>query len=152
MLLKPLRLAYLELIHNRRDQIPFWMLVGFLPTFGAARWMVYTFPNLFLNVRGTHVHHFIYGFFVLAIIGFVALVATRYRRVLAVLYGIGLALSFDEFGMWIRLTDNYNVEASEDMMVAILSILVFLVYGFGLLRRAYQLARPSSRRNRSVQP
>lgn len=141
MLLKAFRLAYLELVHNRREQMPFWMLVGFLPTFAAARWMVHTYPWLFLHIRGTHVHHFIYGFFVLAIIGFIALVATRFRRVLAVLYGIGLALAFDEFGMWIRLTDNYNIESSEDVMVAILALLIFVVYGIGIIRRGLQIAR-----------
>lgn len=142
VLLKPLRLAYLELIHNRREQIPFWVLAGFLPTFIVARWLVNSFPNLFLHVRGVHVHHFIYGFIVLAIVGLVALTVTKYRRIQAFAYGVGLAMAFDEFGMWVRLTENYNIEASEDAMVAILSFLVFLVYGIGLVRRAYQLARP----------
>ncbi|QQR52398.1 hypothetical protein IPG36_07655 [bacterium] len=141
LILKPLRLAYLELIHNRRRQLPFWMLAGFLPTFAAARWTVHTFPDLFLDVRGVHVHHFTYGFFVLAILGFVALTVPHYRRLQAFVYGVGLALCFDEFGMWVKLTDNYNIEASEDAMVIILSILVFIVYGIGILRRAYIIAR-----------
>ena len=141
MLSNPFRLAYLELVHNRREQIPFWILIGFLPTFASARWLVHSYPNLFLHVRGTHVHHFIYGFFVLAIIGFISLVATRYRRVLAVFYGMGLALCFDEFGMWIRLTDNYNIDASEDAMATILALLIFAVYGVAIVRRAVQIAR-----------
>ena len=140
MLSKSLTRAYLELIHNRREQMPFWMLTGFLPTFVIARQLVRHYPTLFLHVRGTHVHHFTYGFFVLAIIGFIALTTSRFRRVQAFFYGIGIALCFDEFGMWVRLTDNYNIDSSEDMMVAILAILVFIVYGIGLFRRALQLA------------
>jgi hypothetical protein len=145
MVTKPLKLAYRELIHNRRQQIPFWMLVGFLPTFLSARLIVFFFPDLFLNVRGVHVHHFIYGFFVMAIVGFVALTYDKLRRVQAFVYGIGLALCFDEFGMWLKLTDDYNIDASEDALAVILAILVFLVYGIGLLRRAYNIAHRRGR-------
>jgi hypothetical protein len=135
---RSLRYAYRELIHNRRGQIPFWILAGFLPTYVLARYTVSHYPYLFLHVRGTHVHHFIYGFFVLAFVGFISLVVERGRRVQAFVYGVGLALAFDEFGMWIRLTDHYNIDASEDIMAFILAILVFLVYGIGILRRAIQ--------------
>ena len=140
MLLKPIKLAYRELIHNRRRQIPFWMLVGFLPTFVGARLLVHEFPTLFLNIRGVHVHHFTYGFLVLSVIGFTSLLTDKYRRVLGLLYGVGLALAFDEFGMWVRLTDNYNLETSENVMVGLTAFLVFVVYGIGILRRAYQIA------------
>lgn len=140
-LLTPFRLAYRELIHNRRRQMPFWMLVGFLPAFACTRLIVHFFPTLFLDVNGTHVHHFIYGFFAMAIVGFIALTYDKARRVQAFFYGIALALCFDEFGMWVKLTDNYNLDASEDAIAVILAILVFIVYGIGLLRRTYQLAR-----------
>lgn len=136
MILRPFKYAFNELIINRRKQIPFWVMVGFLPTFLAARFLVAQFPNLFLQVRGTHVHHFIYGFFVLAIIGFVSISTERGRRIQAFIYGIGLALAFDEFGMWMRLTDNYNIDTSEDALAWIFAFLVFLVYGIGMIRRA----------------
>jgi hypothetical protein len=147
MITKPFRFAFNELIANRRKQILFWVLVGFLPTFLIARWLVHTHPGLFFEVHGTHVHHFTYGIFVLAIVGFVALVTRRGRRIQAVCYGFGLALAFDEFGMWIRLTDNYNIEASEYAVATIAAFLVFLVYGVGILRRAWpHLKRLSARR------
>lgn len=152
MLLKPLKVAYRELIHNRRRQMPFWMLVGFLPTFIGARLIVQNFPDLFLNVRGVHVHHFIYGFVVLSIIGFLSLTVDKYRRVLAFFYGVGLALAFDEFGMWVKLTDDYDIQASEDVMVAISAFLVFLVYGISLLRRAYQIAARRPRKPNVTPP
>ncbi|HVQ44291.1 MAG TPA: hypothetical protein VMT30_04985 [Candidatus Saccharimonadia bacterium] len=134
--LKPFRYAFRELILHRRKQIPFWILVGFLPTFFLARFTVQHFPYLFVHVHGTHVHHFIYGFFVLATMGFIALITDRARRVQAFFYGAGLALAFDEFGMWVRLTDHYNIDASEDAIAIIAAILVFLVYGIGIVRRA----------------
>jgi hypothetical protein len=135
-LAKALKFAFRELVLNRRKQIPFWILVGFLPMYFAARLTVHEFPWLFVHIRGTHVHHFIYGFFVLAITGFISLLTDRARRVQAFFYGTGLALSFDEFGMWVRLTDHYNLEASENAIAIIAALLVFIVYGIGILRRA----------------
>ncbi len=136
LILRPILYAYRELIINRRKQIPFWILAGFLPTFLLARFLVAKFPYLFLHIRGTHVHHFIYGFFVLSIVGFISLITERGRRVQAFFYGIGLALAFDEFGMWIKLTDHYNIDASEDAIAWIFAFLIFLVYGIGIIRRA----------------
>jgi hypothetical protein len=136
MILRPFKYAFRELIINRRKQIPFWILAGFLPTFLAARFLVAKFPNLFLHVRGTHVHHFIYGFFVLAIIGFISILTERGRRIQAFAYGIGLALAFDEFGMWMHLTNNYSLDTSEDALAWIFAFLIFLVYGIGIIRRA----------------
>jgi hypothetical protein len=136
MLVKALRFAFDELILNRRRQIPFWIMAGFFPTFLIARFLVANYPYLFVHVRGTHVHHFIYGFFVLAIVGFISLTTDQARRAQAFFYGIGLALAFDEFGMWIRLTDHYNIDSSEDAIATISVLLVFLVYGIGILRRS----------------
>ena len=102
------------------------VLAGFLPTFLIARLLVARFPGLFLHIRGTHVHHFIYGFFVLAIIGFISILSERGRRIQAFVYGVGLALAFDEFGMWMHLTNNYNIDTSEDALAWIFAFLIFL--------------------------
>ena len=130
--------AYRELIADRRAQAPFWILVGFLPTFIVARLTVSTNPNLYLDIHGVHVHHFTYGIFVLAIVGFVAVAwpQMRFYRWLAVVYGLGLALAFDEFGMWLRLTSNYNIDSSEDVMTGLLTFLVIAVYCTRIIRRA----------------
>lgn len=138
-----LHAAYRELIGDRRRQMPFWILAGFLPTYIIARTLVSTDPNLFLNVHGVHVHHFIYGIIVLAAVGFIAIVAPglKYRPWLATLYGLGLALSFDEFGMWVHLTANYNLDMSEDVMTGLLVFLAAAVYCTGLVRRAWGLMR-----------
>jgi mannose/fructose/N-acetylgalactosamine-specific phosphotransferase system component IIC len=146
LVLKPIKYAYRELIANRVRQIPFWILVGFLPTFITARLIVDVVPGLYLRVHHVHVHHFTYGIMVLAVVGFISLVTTIPSRVLAVFYGLGLALSFDEFGMWVRLTDHYNIDQSVDVMVGILVFLVFLVYGIGILRRAWPAMRKTIHR------
>ncbi len=135
--------AYRELIGDRRRQIPFWILVGFLPTYIIARTLVATDPSLFLNIHGVHVHHFIYGIIVLAVVGFISLVSPEFppRPWLAAAYGVGLALSFDEFGMWVHLTTNYNLDSSEDVMTGLLVFLVVLVYFTRLLRRTLRFVR-----------
>jgi hypothetical protein len=137
------RRAYRELIGERSKHMPFWMLVGFLPTFLIARFLVSHDPDLFVSVHGLHVHHFTWGVIVLAVVGFISLVAPKYppRPVLAIAYGVGLAMAFDEFGMWLRLTDQYNLDSSEDVMVGILAFLVIAVYFTGLLRRAFKYMR-----------
>jgi hypothetical protein len=142
----PIKYAYRELVANRLRQIPFWILVGFLPTFLAARLIVDEAPGLYLKIHHVHVHHYTYGIIVLAVVGFIGLFRTVPSRVLAVFYGLGLALSFDEFGMWVRLTDHYNIDASLDVMVSILVFLVFLVYGIGLARRAWPYMKKTIRR------
>jgi hypothetical protein len=148
VIFRPIQYAFRELIYSRRHQIPFWVLLGFLPTYAVARYLVHHNPNLFLNVHHVHVHHFTYGFFVLAIVGFISLQTTRWRNLQAALYGFGLALAFDEFGMWVRLADNYSIRASQNAMIAILVILIILVYGIGVARRAAPHAKRLNRRHR----
>jgi hypothetical protein len=146
--LKALTAAYRELIAEPSRQIPFWILVGFLPTFLAARFIVDASPGLFIVVHGVHVHHFTYGIIVLALTGFVTLILPQHlpRMLLAIFYGVGLALSFDEFGMWLNLTANYHIDQSEDVMVSILVFLVSIVYGLEIIRRAILHLMRSSHR------
>lgn len=139
MFKKTLTYAYRELISNPSRRLPFWVLIGFVGTFVVARTVVGVAPSVFLQIHGTHVHHFTYGIFVLAAVGLITLLWARpgyvARRVFAILYGIGLSLSFDEFGMWLHLTSEYNLDQSQDVMVAILVILILLVYGLDIVRR-----------------
>src|SRR4051812_24349118 len=88
-------------------------------------------PNLFLFLRGTHVHHLNYGIFLLSIVGGYLL----FRRPqgmaaerAAIAYGIGMALTFDEFGMWLHLGGSYWQRASFDAVVVILSLLGLLAF------------------------
>jgi hypothetical protein len=136
-----------QLIAQPSKQIPFWILAAFLPTFLVSRFIVDTSPGLYLAVKGTHVHHLTYGIIMLAITGFISLVWPRVpRRTLAVAYGFGLALAFDEFGMWLHLTSNYNLDVSEDVMVGILVFLVFVVYGIEITSSVLHYLRPNQQK------
>lgn len=121
-----LRAAYRELIVERERETTFWVLTAFLPTFLIIRVLVYLKPTLFVNVNGTHVHHLTWGILILAISGYLALTlqSRRYQPGVAALYGFGLALAFDEFGMWLLLRDDYWVRQSYDAVFLILALLI----------------------------
>ncbi len=130
MFIKFIKESYQEVLVKPRKHINFWILSSFLPTFLISRIMVYIAPDLFINLRGVHIHHLTYGIFILAIAGFLSqnLENPKLKVKIAILYGIGLALSFDEFGMWLRLQDSYWIRQSYDAILIILSILISIVY------------------------
>jgi glucose dehydrogenase len=109
---------------------------SFLLTFIASRTLVILImtrrlPDLFLHMGGTHVHHLNYGIFLLSTVAGVLLFArlnNRQRDACAVLYGFGMALTFDEFGMWLHLGGSYWQRASFDAVVVVLSIFGMLAF------------------------
>lgn len=125
-----INVSYQDILVKPRKQVNFWILFSLLPTFLISRILVYIAPNLFLNLRGVHIHHLTYGIFILAIVGFVSLNLEnpKWKEKIAIMYGIGLALSFDEFGMWLRLQDGYWIRQSYDAIFIILSLFISIVY------------------------
>ena len=83
-------------------------------------------PDVYLNLGGTHVHHLNYGIFLLSVVGAYLLLGhpgSRGLRSAAVVYGMGLALTFDEFGLWVHLGGSYWQRASFDAVVVIAGLL-----------------------------
>lgn len=107
---------------------------SFFITFVIARLTVYLvlghwLPNFFLTVRGVHIHHFTYGVVILVIDTLYLILKhpkpeSRVFRYCTFLYGIGLGLTFDEFGMWVRLEDDYWVRQSYDAIVVVALLLL----------------------------
>ena len=112
------------------------VLFVFLLTFVLARAVVFGImarwlPDLFLHLGGTHVHHLNYGIFLLCGAGAWMLFAPptgRRRSACAVFYAIGLALTFDEFGMWLHLGGGYWQRASFDAVTVIAAVLALIAY------------------------
>ena len=106
-------------------------LFGFILTFIAARTVVLLImsrrvPNLYFFLRGTHVHHLNYGIFLLAGVGAFLLFSirgTRDLRFAALAYGVAMALTFDEFGMWLHLGGSYWQRASVDAIIVVAAVL-----------------------------
>jgi len=111
------------------------LLLAFVVTFLTARIIVFLIaeqylPNLFLFVGETHVHHLNYGIYLLSFVGLLLLLLRPkgWGLYLATIgYGIGLALTFDEFGMWLFLGGSYNNHLSFDAIVIAASLLTLLV-------------------------
>ena len=106
-------------------------LAAFVLTFLLARIVVLLImtrrlPDFFLFVGQTHVHHLNYGIFLLVAVGAWLLFAPPTGRPLtaaAVAYGVGLALTFDEFGLWLHLGGSYWQRASYDAIVTLAALL-----------------------------
>ena len=119
---RPARVAY---------RLARWSLAAFLTTFMAARLLVIgimsrAIPDFYLHVGGNHVHHLNYGIFMLSGVGSYLLFFSprgKWLNMAASIYGIGLALTFDEFGMWLHLGGAYWQRASFDAVVVVAAIL-----------------------------
>jgi hypothetical protein len=108
----------------------------FLVTFVLARItvfliMAHRIPDIFLHLGGTHVHHLNYGICLLSGIGAYLLFRRPIGRALlvaATLYGVGLALTFDEFGMWLHLGGSYWQRASFDGVSVVAALLALVAF------------------------
>ncbi len=92
-----------------------WMLAAFVITFLVTRAitrLIRAGRGPFRNTRvgGIHIHHQVYGIFLLLISGMIAIVyrpESPWEEVVATLFGIGAALTLDEFALWLQLDDVY---------------------------------------------
>jgi hypothetical protein len=115
-----------------------WIVMAYLVTFLATRLVTRAIrdgrgPFRNTSVGGVHVHHQVYGIFLLLGTGtaeFTYRPATPWVYVLAVLFGVGAALTLDEFALWLRLDDVYW---SREGRSSVDAVLVALVVGCLLL-------------------
>lgn len=88
-------------------------------------------PDFFVHVGGTHIHHLNYGIFLLSGVAGWLLFSCPTGWALsaaALLYAIGLALTFDEFGMWLHLGGGYWQRASFDAITVVAALLGLLAF------------------------
>ncbi|MGA2439540.1 MAG: hypothetical protein ABSH08_01155 [Tepidisphaeraceae bacterium] len=123
---------------RQRHRLARLVLTAFIFTFVIARILVIFImagklpPGLFFHVKGTHVHHLNYGIFLLSISGAASLFGRptgRWLWATAAAYGVGLGLTFDEFGMWLHLGGPYWQRASYDAVVTVAAVLALIAYG-----------------------
>jgi|GEM_PF-1090125 len=100
---------------------PFWILVGFGLGLVGSRITVHLIlkyhleKHFFALVAGSdpnpvHIHHFNYGLLLVGVTGLVSLSpwGRRAQRTLALLFGFGCALVFDEFALFWNLNPDYS--------------------------------------------
>ena len=132
---------YRQLDLGRR--IALRVLVAFLLTFVVLRLITAIihyelfphgpFRNL-VTASGLHIHHLFWGILLLMLTGFVAL-ATRaelWHLRIAVIFGIALGLTLDEFALWLRLADVYwSPEGIESLKAGAVVAALLGLYAFG---------------------
>ncbi len=119
VLLQLTRLGYLirATIPDRPRQRMFIASVSFLITFIGVRLLVHRIANheghmQWVMVRGMHIHHLVWGILILLLVGYGWLLdlgwshspmSIFFGRLMAVSYGVGAALTLDEFALWLSL-------------------------------------------------
>jgi hypothetical protein len=115
-------------------------LFGFILTFVLARISVFlimakAMPNLYFFMGKTHVHHLNYGIFLLsAVCGYSVFrrPTGRAAEITALLYGVAMGLTFDEFGMWLHLGGSYWQRASVDAVIVVSALFGLFAFGRSL--------------------
>src|SRR5664279_2641283 len=95
---------------------------------------------MYFFLHGTHVHHLNYGIFLLAAVAAYLLFAQptgRPARFAALAYGIAMALTFDEFGMWLHLGGSYWQRASVDAVVVVSALFGLFAFARSLETVSY---------------
>ena len=101
-----------------------------LLTFAGARIVSTYWPFYYVEwAPGLHVHHFAYGFFILAASGYLSLIFSgpRAKFLISLLYGCGLGMAFDEFAMWVHLREDDVARWQYDGLVIVLSAFFILL-------------------------
>jgi hypothetical protein len=127
----------LPVLSGRRELVA-WMVLAYLATFLATRFVTHAIragrgPFRDASVGGVHLHHEVYGIFLLLVSGaaeFAYRPAGAWAGFLAVLFGAGAALTLDEFALWLHLEDVYW---SREGRSSVDAVLVALVVGVLLL-------------------
>jgi hypothetical protein len=119
------------------------VLAAFLVTFGLLRAITAIihyelFPHgPFRNLvtrSGLHIHHLFWGILLLMVTGFAALARrdARWHLRIAIIFGIALGLTLDEFALWLRLADVYwSPEGIESLKAGAVAAALLTAYAFG---------------------
>ena len=144
-----------DVLHERIPDRPrrrlFVASVSFVLTFAGVRAVVYAIehqipPFHFIQSGGRHIHHLVFGILILLLVGYgwLAEVGTGadhssilLSRLMSILYGVGAALTLDEFALWLNLRDVYwahEGRASIDAVILFGSLLAASAWGAPLFQ------------------
>ena len=142
-------------IHERIPDRPrrrlFVASVSFFLTFAGVRAVVFAVlhnipPFHFIERGGRHIHHLVFGIIILLGVGYgwLADIGTGedntsllLSRLMSILYGVGAALTLDEFALWLNLKDVYwspEGRTSIDATILFGALLSASAWGAPLLR------------------
>lgn len=142
-----------EGIPDRPRRRLFVASVSFFLTFAGVRAVVYGVvhnipPFHFVQVGGRHIHHLVFGIIILLLVGYGWLCevgngsdrsSILVGRLMSILYGVGAALTLDEFALWLNLRDVYwarEGRSSIDAVILFGALLAAGAWGAPLWNRA----------------
>ena len=126
MPLAELSISYEDAVVESGNQPTLLMLVAFAITFGITRFVTHSiraqrFSWLSdVEAGGTHIHHLVWGICLLLLSGLLAIAVQPPLEVTAVVFGIGAALTLDEFALWLHLEDVYWSEQGRQSVDAVI--------------------------------
>ena len=130
--------TYETVIVDEGNQPALFMLIAFGATFGLTRFITHSIRSGRYSWLGnveagdTHIHHLVWGIALLLISGLLAVAVQAPLEVTAITFGIGAALTLDEFALWLHLDDVYWSEQgrqSIDAVIVFAIITGFMVIG-----------------------
>src|SRR5246127_3317193 len=170
VLLQLTRLGFVvrSTIQDRPRRRMFIASVSFLITFAGVRLLVSLIthnhgPFNWVMVRGHHIHHLVWGILILLLVGYGWLLdlgrshsplSIFFSRLMSVGYGVGAALTLDEFALWLNLEpDAYwsrEGRLSIDAVILFGAILATGAWGAPFFRGLHRMwtKRPFFSRNR----
>ena len=138
--LRNIAAIYQRHFRDHKHERQFLSSISFFATFATARLVAYSihqgqhfFPTIY--VEGTHVHHLVYGIVLLLIVGYLWIlqadtISPWRSRLVAVLYGVGAALTLDEFALWLNLRDVYWARQGRESIDAVILFGGLMLVGF----------------------
>jgi len=130
-------------LEDHHEQAVFLVLVGFLGAFAFIRMStriirsesVSWWPGNIESESGLHLHHLVFGIVTMmaaGTLGFVSDGRTPYTELCALLFGVGVGLTIDEFALWVHLEDVYwerEGRSSIDATVIAAALMLMIVLG-----------------------
>ncbi len=156
-----------RIVHERIPDRPrrrlFVAAMSFFITFLGVRLLVYGIvhhigPFGWVMIGGRHIHHLVWGILLLLLVGYadMAEIGTGatpgslfLSRLISISFGIGAALTLDEFALWLNLDPNaywtHAGRSSIDAVVLFGALLAIGAWGAPLWTRRRAGAAPTSK-------
>jgi hypothetical protein len=129
--------AYDRHIEAADKEAQFLILVAFLVTFAIVRFITHAIRRGRFGLKniqtsgGLHIHHLVPGIILLLVSGYLGIgLGDRLPlEPIALLFGIGAALTLDEFALWLHLEDVYWAKQGRDSIDAVIITGTLLAIG-----------------------
>jgi hypothetical protein len=137
-----------RILHERMPDRPrrrlFLAAVSFFITFVGVRLLVYAIvhhagPFGWVTMGGRHIHHLVWGILLLLVVGYADMAeigtgsspASLFAsRLISILFGMGAALTLDEFALWLNLSaDAYWTREGRESIDAVVLFGALLAIG-----------------------